>query len=383
MKLNYDFYTGNDKYSDGDIENVILDYTERYKEGEFDEVFKNDICWPVFYHLSPIRQNVINWYPFKKDSTVLEIGAGMGAITSALCKKAKKVTCVELSKQRASCIAKRCKDYDNLEIYVANLNDVKFEEKFDYITLIGVLEYAPVYTHSTNPFKDFLDYIKTFLKEDGKLIIAIENQFGLKYFAGAPEDHTSKKYDGITGYENKNGVKTFCKPLLKNILKESGFNYTKFYYPLPDYKLPNIIFSDDYLPTENNIENYMTYYYEGTEIEFDEKKAYKETINNGVFDIFANSYIVEASNKEIDTIVNFENIKYNEISKISKRFYEKEYNKKDNYEQNQKNIKEIEDKINDLENKNTILTNNLRIIEKSFSWKLTKPLRYLSKLIRR
>ena len=45
----------------------------------------------------------------------------------------------------------------------------EFEKKFDYITLIGVLEYAPLYTNSDNSFHDFLTYIKSLLKEDGKL----------------------------------------------------------------------------------------------------------------------------------------------------------------------------------------------------------------------
>lgn len=33
------------------------------------------------YHLSKTK-NVISWYNFKKDSDVLELGAGMGALTS-------------------------------------------------------------------------------------------------------------------------------------------------------------------------------------------------------------------------------------------------------------------------------------------------------------
>ena len=178
MKLNLDFYKGSDMYSDGDIEKEILDYTENFDEPEFDQIFKEDIRWPVFYHLTEIRKNIINWYPIRKDASVLEIGAGMGAITSELCKKAKKVTCVELSKQRATAIANRNKDKENLEIIVGNLNDVKFNEKFDYITLIGVLEYAPLYTNTKNPFVDFLTYIKQFLKPNGIILIAIENKFG-------------------------------------------------------------------------------------------------------------------------------------------------------------------------------------------------------------
>ena len=56
--------------------------------------------------------------------------------------------------------------------------------------MIGVLEYQGSYTNSENPYKDFLKKIKQLLKPNGKLLIAIENQYGLKYWCGAREDHT-------------------------------------------------------------------------------------------------------------------------------------------------------------------------------------------------
>ncbi len=327
MKLNLDFYKGDDQYSDGDIENELLNYTEKYSETNMDEVFEADIRWPIFYHLTNIRKNIIQWYPMKKGASVLEIGAGMGAITSSLCDKADRVVCVELSKRRATAIANRNRERENLEIIVGNLNDVHFDEKFDYITLIGVLEYANLYTYTENPYIDFLNSIKKFLKKDGKLLIAIENKLGMKYFAGAPEDHTCIKYDGIIGYANKKGIQTFGKQELKALLSEVGLKYTKFYYPLPDYKLPNKIFSDEYLPNENTIQDYQVYYYEGTKIEFDEKKAYQQTIKNGVFDIFANSFFIEASSQKIKTKVDLEKANLFPISEREKNFYQKDYTK--------------------------------------------------------
>lgn len=120
----------------------------------------------------------LNWYPIDKNSDVLEIGCGMGAITELLCKKAKNVTAVELSKNRATATYLRCRNYDNLEIIVGNLNDIQFSKKYDYITLIGVLEYQNNFTNSDNPFCDFLNTIRNLLKPDGKLLIAIENKYG-------------------------------------------------------------------------------------------------------------------------------------------------------------------------------------------------------------
>ncbi len=332
MKINYDYYNGEDSYCDGEVEKDIMKYSENFSRDKYNDILSNDMRWPVFYHFTYIRENILNWYPFKKNSDILEIGAGMGAITGVLCKKAKSVTSIELSKQRASVIASKHKKCDNLEIIVGNLNDIKFDKKFDYITLIGVLEYANLFTKSDNPFDEFLTNIKKLLKPDGKLLIAIENKFGIKYFAGAVEDHTSIKYDGIVGYSNKKGPITFGKKEIQDLLTRNGLSNVRFYYPLPDYKLPNVIFSDECLPLEEDIDNlYSPYYYDNTILNFEEKKAYKELIKENKFDFFANSFFIECSEDKLKNEIDFAvfNSKANlndlyMITKTSNGVYEKE-----------------------------------------------------------
>lgn len=375
MKVNYDFYTGKDEYCDGEIEKDIINYLKEYGEDGYKKIFEKDYRWPVFYHITPIRKNIINWYPFKSDSDILEIGSGMGAITGALCDRAKSVTAVELSKQRASAIEERCREKENLEIIVGNFNDIKFNKKFDYITLIGVLEYASLYTNTQEPFNDFLKYIKSLLKDDGKLLIAIENQFGMKYFSGAAEDHTGRTFDGILGYENKKGIRTFGKKELKELLQQNGFQYTKFYYPMPDYKLPNIIFSDDYLPTEESIEKYTPYLSEeNSEVIFSEKKAFKDIIKNNQFDFFANSFFIEASNSIINTEIDLTKQDLIKIDNAMQAFYQKHYKIQKN---NKQELKEIE--LQNVLEENKKLKEELNAMANSKSWKLTKPFRDMKK----
>jgi SAM-dependent methyltransferase len=289
-KLNLDFYTGNDYYSDGDIEDELLKIVQTHTD--FSKVLANDERWPILYHLSPIRQNIINWYPFKKGASCLEIGGGCGAITGALCEKLDKVKVVELSKRRSSINLERHKQYENLEIIVGNLNDIKFEEKFDYITLNGVLEYAGSFTDSKEPYKDFLKQIKQYLKPNGKLIIAIENRYGLKYFAGAKEDHTGIEFDGITGYRDNNKVRTFGKVELEDLLKTAGYPSQEFYYPYPDYKMPLDIYSQDWLPNADTLLAQSPNFDYERYLVFDEAEAYKGIIANGQYEFFANSFLV-------------------------------------------------------------------------------------------
>ncbi|VAY87967.1 Glycosyl transferase, group 2 family protein [hydrothermal vent metagenome] len=289
-KLNLEFYSGTDHYSDGDIEDELL---EIIKSGQdIEKVLVNDNRWPILYHLSPIRQNIINWYPFKANTTCLEIGGGCGAITGALCDGLYKVKVVELSKRRSTINYERNKHRDNLEIFVGNLNDIKFDDKFDYITLNGVLEYAGSFTNTDEPYKDFLKNVKKFLKPNGKLIVAIENRYGLKYFAGAKEDHTAKEFDSITGYTGNKNVRTFGKKELEVLLNESGYPVQEFYYPHPDYKMPMEIYSQHWLPTTQSLlskaPNFDNERYEL----FNESEGFRGIIENGQYEFFANSFLV-------------------------------------------------------------------------------------------
>ena len=55
-------------------------------------------------------------------------------------------------------------------------------------------------------------------------------------------------FEGVEGYPRTEGVRTFTRPELIRIMEECGYKNYKFYYPYPDYKLPRVIYSDDYLP---------------------------------------------------------------------------------------------------------------------------------------
>ena len=86
------------------------------------------------------------------------------------------------------------------------------------------------------------------LKPNGKLLIAIENKYGLKYWCGAREDHTAIPFDGLNQYILSKTAQTFSRQELADLVKNAGFENSFFYYPLPDYKFPQVIYSDEYLP---------------------------------------------------------------------------------------------------------------------------------------
>lgn len=296
--IDYSRYSGSDSYSDGDIENVIVDYIKNSPEGDTAAPLEGDTRWACFYHLTPIRENILNWYPFKEGASALEIGGGFGAITGALCDKCASVTAVELSKRRAEGLFARHQHRDNLKVIVGNLNDVEFEEKFDYITLIGVLEYACAFTNAPDPFNAFLRKLHGLLKPDGRLLIAIENRYGLKYWCGAEEDHTGHPFDGLNNYEGVTHAKTFGKAELTDLLLNSGFESANYYYPYPDYKLPNVIYTDEFLPS-SNMSSPREFYLNNEYFIANERNLIPAIAANGVFPFFSNSFFVEASPSQL------------------------------------------------------------------------------------
>lgn len=285
-------YTGKDTYSDGGIEDEIL---AAVKSGRAQEVLTTDKRWPILYHLSDMRGNLLSWLDIGKDKRVLEIGGGCGAVTGVLAAQSGHVDMVEISPRRAEIAAYRNQEYDNITIHVGNLNDMHFAEKFDCITLIGVLEYAGSFTHTDNPYEDFLENCRQLLKPDGALVVAIENRLGMKYFSGAHEDHTGKRFDGITGYNNISHVRTFSHQELAGLLETVGFKGLEWYYPYPDYKLPSDVFSDKCEPTPSEIRYILNFTMDADRLElFSEKEAMASICEAGLFGEFTNSFLVLA-----------------------------------------------------------------------------------------
>lgn len=290
---NLDFYQGEDGYSDGSIEVELL---EKLKSGiSPEEILKNDSRWPVIYHFSPLRENILNWYPFSEKAEILEVGAGCGALTGLLCRKGGEVTSVELTKIRSEINYERNKQYSNWNLITGNFHNIKFDQTFDYIVLNGVFEYAASFSNDQNPYEYFLRTLKRLLSPKGIILIAIENRLGLKYFNGAREDHTSVIFSGLNKYQGISNVRTFSKYELSNVIENAGFEQYQFYYPGYDYKFPEAIFTDDSINNTNYIAPY--HYYElNRAYFFDENSVANAIANENALQSLTNSFLVEINN---------------------------------------------------------------------------------------
>ena len=257
--------------------------------------------WPTEYHFSRSRHCLLRPLGIQPGDRVLELGCGCGALTRYLGECGALVTAVEGSRSRAEAAAARCRDLSNVAVYLDNLTRFSSDELFDWVLLIGVLEYAPVYSEAPDPVHDYLAQSTRFLAPGGRLVLAIENKLGLKYFNGCSEDHLGRPYYGIQGlYRGKQPI-TFGKKELSGHLANAGLTATRFYYPFPDYKLPSAILTDAALSTTGFDACALLPlaasrdYASPTAGSFSEPLVQRQLLANGLLADLANAFLVTAS----------------------------------------------------------------------------------------
>ena len=215
---------------------------------EFDEnsTWQEFNEWELLYHLCPLRKNLFNWIDFGQEPfRFIELGAGCGALTSYLVDLENAfVTSVEGSVRRAEVIQQRCRHAKNLEIHACNLTEFPVTEPYDFVSLIGVLEYSGKYVPGDDPYEEVLSFAFKTLNENGTLLLAIENQLGHKYLAGYPEEHDGRPFEGISDYPHYQGMRTFDAATLRAKLEKVGFKAQHWFYPFPDYKMPTAVLSE-------------------------------------------------------------------------------------------------------------------------------------------
>jgi GT2 family glycosyltransferase/2-polyprenyl-3-methyl-5-hydroxy-6-metoxy-1,4-benzoquinol methylase/glycosyltransferase involved in cell wall biosynthesis len=235
-------------YSDGDSTELRIKFLidqARDVSVFSDELRKSCTDWPSLYYLSSTRSNLLRIFDADLSGSILEIGAGCGAITRYLGEQGGEVLALEGSSRRASIARSRTRDLPNVSILAESFEAFCIDTKFDVITLIGVFEYSNLFISGDNPGARMLQKVRSLLKPDGLLIIAIENQLGLKYFAGAPEDHVVTPMFGVEGRYTNLTPQTYGKQALISLLAEAGFESNEFFAPFPDYKLPVSIVTEE------------------------------------------------------------------------------------------------------------------------------------------
>ncbi|MFH1288576.1 MAG: class I SAM-dependent methyltransferase [bacterium] len=291
-------------YTDGPIierrlEEILKKTTDCGSDSEELQAQIDD--WPTEYYLTQKRSQLFKGFNFNSSQKVLEVGCGYGAVTRFLGETFDEVIAVEGNLNRAKIARLRTREMQNVNILCAPFQEIKFQQKFDIIFCIGVFEYSSIFVNSDKPFDAVLNYFKDLLTPSGVLVLAIENQFGLKYFSFAREDHNNIMFDGLEGYPRYNKERTFGYNEIKNLFNRH-FHVVDFYFPYPDYKTPACVISEKFFSMRNvgeliggiNHNQYMNY----PKPLFDEMFVLLELEKNQMLPFFANSFLIIAGQQK-------------------------------------------------------------------------------------
>lgn len=119
--------------------------------------------------------------------------------------------------------------------------------------------------------------------------------------------------------DNKLSIKNFCQNIekqgqlfnrkeIEELLDKNGLIYRKFYYPLPNSKMTNVIFTDNHLPDTQTILRNIIFYKDNDIKKNEERQEFNKLIKQdpNLFKIFANTFLIECSKKEfIDNEIEF------------------------------------------------------------------------------
>ena len=293
-----------------------------------------------------LRKNIIQWYPIGKEKEILQIGYIETDIISELCDKAKNLTIFVSSEEEKDKINM---SIENLKIEVIQdfENESNYKYKYDYVTLIGTLESLEnvIEKKAYRRLEKLLKIAKQSCKDDGKIILVVDNKYGMKAWTTLKADRNIIC----------NQTYAISKKLINKLLDEQELNEYKYYYILPDYKGANAIFTDNYMPDLESINRNFMYGDEKFE-NFNQTEAYIELLkeDSRSFAFFANSFFVEIGKNKLDEngikFVSYTNIR-KEKYKIQTIIYNDRVEKNYTSEESKKHIINICKNIEIMNNK--------------------------------
>jgi hypothetical protein len=242
-----------------------------------------------------MRESILNWYPFDPAGAVLELNADMGAVTGLLCERCARVVSVEKKRFKAKAVAARYGDKNNLTVINGDIADVlaitepssahAIPRAFDYIVAIDPESLEP----------EYLRRLLGLLSPHGRLLLAAENRFALRYWCGKSSPKTGLPFAGPTG---RDGL--LSKEELSARLLAAGFAGLKWYYPLTDHLFAREIYSEAMPPNRFLNSRFAPYIRPDQSLIMNEGELYEDVIAGGAFKFMCNAYLAEARKRASD-----------------------------------------------------------------------------------
>lgn len=253
-----------------------------------DENLNRELPTYLLYHLSNLRQNVLNVISFSSDDNVLELSFECESITPKIAKQVNKV--VKLDPSSILCdvsgIILDKESITNVKLINSTLDNYKSKLKFSKIILVNVIDNLSYFINDDPTINNLLNILRSLIKSNGEIYFATNNKFSIKYLSGEKNENKKEYFSSLTDSNS------LSLEGLKILFEENDFD-CYFYYPLPDFYFASEIYSDKYLPKEGSIKNIAKSYYDDKFVLFNANIALNQAIRENNFQTFAPSFLIK------------------------------------------------------------------------------------------
>ena len=197
--------------------------------------------------LEKFNSNIIKWYPFDNNKTILQIGIN-NYITKELRKKFISVNVIN------------------------DIEEIEQSLKYDYILIYGYERY-----------KNIIKIVKNMLNDTGKILIIGNNGLGINNWS----KYDINRQNGVLSLEDNNKIKTInC---IENEIENNNLNVNNIFYAFPNYRTAELIINKNFKIGKGQIDKYNPDISEDEIKVFDEKNVLKTVISTSpeMLDIFA------------------------------------------------------------------------------------------------
>ena len=266
-------------------ERRIADFISRHPGEGYDDLIREHDA-EFFYHLSSLRRSLLSWFPFTATGSVLEVNGGFGTLTGLLSEKFTRVDTLEPNSLRAESLGRRYSDKNNIHILRKTIDQFDTSEKYDAVI------YTDLSKSDNYAVSSLLEKLSTLIHDDGVILLGFSNRFGAKYQCGGLDHHVLSPFDTSLLYSKNELKKTL----------ESRFAYVKWYYPMPDERFVQTVYTDrsDFSTISDRV-----FCFDGYNSPFldDEKRRMLEYVQGGIITEHVNYYLAELRRKPVENTI--------------------------------------------------------------------------------
>lgn len=240
-----------------DIKDQLDRVNEIAREKPWQEAVK-DVYGDWGYIFPDGRDEWLNLLSIDSDSSVLEIGPGMGQFSPLISKKCKSLHALEVVPEQAEFAAERCRQEGCTNVQFACGGDDCLlpykDNSFDWVVLNLVFEWCAMRNDQGSDFasgqRSMLSEMNRVLKPGGKLYLLTKNRFGLRLMTGRQDEHCYGMRWGnafprpIMNFLLRRKGKSHPRGMLHShnalvgMFKEAGFDAVDSYWATPEMRYP-------------------------------------------------------------------------------------------------------------------------------------------------